>query len=179
MPVPLRTDFHADELRAVARKAKDGPQARRLLALAAIYDGATRTDAARIGGVTVQIVRDWVMKFNAHGPEGLVNRKPPGQPSKLTDTYRAALQAIVEQGPIPAIHGVVRWRLVDWIAWIWEEFRISIAKQTLSRELRALGYRKLSARPRHHAKNEAAVSAFKKVSPPVWRKSRTRLAANP
>ncbi len=179
MPVPLRTDFDADELRAVARKAKDGPQARRLLALAAIYDGATRTDAARIGGVTVQIVRDWVMKFNAHGPEGLVNRKPPGQPSKLTDTHRAALQAIVEQGPIPAIHGVVRWRLVDLIAWIWEEFRISIAKQTLSRELRALGYRKLSARPRHHAKNEAAVSAFKKVSPPVWRKSRTRRAANP
>ena len=179
MPVPLRTDFHADELRAVARKAKDGPQSRRLLALAAIYDGATRTDAARIGGVTVQIVRDWVMKFNAHGPEGLVNRKPPGQPSKLTDTHRAALQAIVEQGPIPAIHGVVRWRLVDLIAWIWEEFRISIAKQTLSRELRALGYRKLSARARHHAKNEAAVSAFKKVSPPVWRRSRTRRAANP
>ena len=72
-----------------------------LLALAAIYDGATRTEAARIGGVTVQIVRDWVVKFNAHGPEGLVNRKPPGQPSKLTDAHRAALQAIIEQGPDP------------------------------------------------------------------------------
>jgi transposase len=107
MPVPLRTDFDAKALRAIARTTKDGPQARRLLALAAIYDGATRTAAARIGGVTVQIVRDWVVKFNAHGPEGLVNRKPPGQPSKLTDAHRAALQAIVEQGPIPAIHGVV------------------------------------------------------------------------
>ena len=131
MPVPLRTDFDADALRAIARTTKDGPQARRLLALAAIYDGATRTEAARIGGVTVQIVRDWVVKFNAHGPEGLVNRKPPGQPSKLTDTHRAALQAIVEQGPIPAIHGVVRWRLIDLIQWVWEEFRLSIAKQTL------------------------------------------------
>jgi transposase len=180
MPVPLRTDFDAAALRALARQTKDGPQARRLLALAVIYDGATRTEAARIGGVTVQIVRDWVVKFNAHGPDGLVNRKPPGQPSKLTDTHRAALQAIVEQGPIPAVHGVVRWRLVDLIAWLWEEFRITIAKQTLSRELRAMNYRKLSARPRHHAKNEAAVAAFKKTSPPVWRRSRKpRLAASP
>src|SRR4051795_4706715 len=168
MPVPLRTDFDAHALRAIARATKDGPQARRLLALAAIYEGATRTEAARIGGGTVQIVRDWVVKFNAHGPEGLINRKPPGQPSKLTDTHRAALQAIVEQGPIPAIHGVVRWRLIDLIQWVWEEFRITISKQTLSRELRALGYRKLSARPRHHAKNEAAVAAFKKLDRQSW-----------
>ena len=88
MPVPLRTDFDAAALRAIARQTKDGPQARRLLTLAAIYEGATRTEAARIGGVTVQIVRDWVVKFNAHGPDGLVNRKPPGQPSKLTDAHR-------------------------------------------------------------------------------------------
>ncbi len=179
MPVPLRSDFEADALRVIARKTKDGPQARRLLALAAIYDGETRAEAGRLGGVTVQIVRDWVVKFNAHGPEGLINRKPPGQPSKLTDAHRAALQAIVEQGPILAIHGVVRWRLVDLIQWIWEEFRITLAKQTLSRELRALGYRKLSARPRHHAKSEAAVAAFKKTSPPAWRRSPRRSAASP
>src|SRR3954453_8404310 len=113
MPVPLRTDFNAAALRTIARQTKDGPQARRLLALAAIYEGASRTEAARIGGVTGQIVRDWGMKFNALGPEGLVNRKPPGQPSKLTDAHRAALVARVDEGPIPAIHGVVRWRLVD------------------------------------------------------------------
>ena len=65
-----------------------------------------------------------------------------------------------EQGPIPAIHGVVRWRLVDLIAWLWEEFRLSISQQTLSRELRALGYRKLSARPRHYVQNEHAADAF-------------------
>ena len=180
MPVPLRTDFDADGLRAMARTTKDGPQARRLLALAAIYEGASRTEAARIGGVTVQIIRDWVVTFNAHGPQGLINRKPPGQPAKLTDAHRAALQAIIEQGPIPAIHGVVRWRLIDLIPWVWEAFRITIAKQTLSRELRAMNDRKLSARPRHHAKNEAAVAAFKKTSPPVWRRSRKpRLAASP
>src|SRR5215212_18256 len=88
MPVPLRTDFDAKALRAIARTTKDGPQARRLLALAAIYEGATRTAAARLGGVTVQIVRDWVVKFNAHGPAGLINRKPPGQPAK--ETHRRA-----------------------------------------------------------------------------------------
>ena len=179
MPVPLRTDFDADALCAIARQTKDGPQARRLLALAAIYDGATRTAAARIGGVTGQIVRDWVGKFNAPGPDGLINRKPPGQPSKLTDAHRAALMARVDAGPIPAVHGVVRWRLIDLIQGLWEEFRITLAKQTLSRALRAMNDRKLSARPRHHAKSEAAVAALKKTSPPAWRRSGRRWAASP
>ncbi|NIJ60345.1 transposase [Pseudochelatococcus lubricantis] len=68
MPIPLRADFDAPLMRAIARRCKDGPQTRRLLALAAIYEGARRGEAARIGGVTVQIVRDWVLKFNALGP---------------------------------------------------------------------------------------------------------------
>ena len=66
----LRGDFDATRLRAIAKQANDGPQARRLLPLASIYEGATRTEAAKTGGVTLQIVRDWVLKFNAHGPEG-------------------------------------------------------------------------------------------------------------
>jgi transposase len=178
MPIPLRSDFDAAALRGFARRSKDAPQARRLLALAAIYEGASRTEAARIGGVTRQIVRDWVVKFNAHGPEGLIDRKPPGPPSRLTDAHRTALMARIDDGPIPSVHGVVRWRLVDLIAWLWEDFRITISKQTLSREVRTLGYRKLSARPRHHAKSEAEVSAFKKPSPPVWRQSRAGQATS-
>ncbi|SDE14480.1 helix-turn-helix domain-containing protein, partial [Belnapia rosea] len=79
MPIPLRADFDAAGLRAAARRTKDAAQARRLLALAAVYDGVSRTEAARIGGVTVQIVRDWVVRFNAQGPTGLVDRKAPGQ----------------------------------------------------------------------------------------------------
>jgi transposase len=172
MPIPLRSDFNASQLRVLARKTKNAPQARRLLALAAIYEGASRTEAARIGGVTLQIVRDWVLKFNAQGPEGLIDRKPPGQPSRLTDALRSALAAITESGPIPAVHGVVRWRLVDLIQWLWDEHRVAISKQTLSREVRALGYRKLSARPRHHAKSEQAVAVFKKNFPRIWRRSR-------
>jgi transposase len=177
MPIPLRSDFDAAQLRGVARRTKDAPQARRLLALAAIYEGATRTQAAAIGGVTLQIVRDWVVKFNAHGPDGLIDRKAPGQPSRLNDTHRAALAAMIESGPMPAVHGIVRWRLIDLCQWLFEEFRITVAKQTLSRELRGMGYRKLSARPRHHAQAEGAVEDFKKASPLAWTRSRGRRAS--
>jgi transposase len=177
MPIALRGDYDSTRLRSIARKTKDAPQARRLLALAAIYDGATRTEAAKIGNVTLQIVRDWVVKFNAAGPDGLINRKAPGQPSRLNAEQRAAIMKMVESGPIPAAHGVVRWRLVDLCQWIWEEFRVIVAKQTLSRELRAMGYRKLSARPRHHAQAEGAIADFKKHSPRVWRRSPARRAS--
>ena len=172
----MRADFDATKLRAAASKAKDAAGAA-LLALAAVYDGATRTEAAKIGGVTLQIVRDWVVKFNAHGPDGLIDRKAPGQPSLLNDTHRAALAAMIESGPIPAVHGVVRWRLVDLCQWIFEEFRVTIAKQTLSRELRAMGYRKLSARPRHHAQAEGAIEDFKKDFPRAWKRSRAKRAS--
>ena len=177
MPVTLRTDFDAKKVRAAAKGSKDGRQARRLLTLAAIYDGATRVAAAEIGAVTLQIIRDWVIKFNAHGPEGLIDRKHTGRPSRLNDTHRAALAAMVESGPIPAIHGVVRWRIVDLRQWMFEEFRIVIAEQTLSRELRALGYRKISARPRHHAQADGAIEEYKKTSPRDWMTSRARGAS--
>src|SRR5258708_13379015 len=166
MPIPLRADFDAQMVRSSARRSKDGPQARRVLALAAIYEGATRTQAARIGGVTLQIVRDWVLKFNAQGPEGLIDRKPPGQPSRLNDTHRAALAAIIASGPIPAVHGVVRWRVVGLCQWVFEEFRVVAPKQTLSRQLRAMGYRKLSAPPPPHAPASAPTRPFKNPSPP-------------
>jgi len=179
MPIPLRADFDAQMVRSAAKRSKDGPQARRLLALAATYEGATRTEAARIGGVTLQIIRDWVLKFNAHGPEGLIDRKPPGQPARLNDMHRATLTAMVESGPIPAVHGVVRWRIVDLCQWIFEEFRVVVSKQTLSRELRAMGYRKLSARPRPHAQAEGAIDSFKKASPLAWTRSPAKKACLP
>ena len=78
----------------------------------------------------------------------------------------------MESGPIPAIHGVVRWRLRDLAWWIFEEFDISLDETTVGRELRNLGYRKLSARPQHHAQNEAALETFKKTFPPNWQRSR-------
>jgi transposase len=177
--VGVRDDYDAGAVRAAAKRSKNGPQARRLLALAAIYDGATRSETARIGGVGLQVVRDWVLKFNAQGPDGLIDRKAPGQPPRLNETHRAALAAILESGPIPAVHGVVRWRIVDLCQWIFEEFRVVVAEQTLSRVLRAMGYRKLSARPRHHAQAEGAIEDFKKVSRPAWERSGARRASIP
>jgi transposase len=176
--IDLRSDFDADGLRRLARASKDGRQVRRLLALAAIYDGGRRSEAARIGGVGLQIVRDWVVRFNERGPDGLIDgpdglidSKAPGAPSLLSPEQRQALIRIVESGPIPASHGVVRWRLIDLAQWIWDEFRLSISKQTLSRELRGSGYRKLTARPRHHAQDVDAIPAFKKASQPKWQQS--------
>jgi transposase len=177
-PVPLRPDFDAAALRTLAKQSCDPDRTRRLLALATIYDGQPRSEAARIGCVTLQSVRDWVVRFNAQGPAGLINGKAPGRRAILNQTQRAALQAIVEQGPMAALHGVVRWRRVDLIQGLWEEVRITISQQTLSRDLRALGYRKLSARPRPYAKNEPAADAFKKTSPPPWRRSLRRSAVS-
>ena len=157
-------------LRMLARRSRDPDQTRRLLALAEIYDGGSRPDAARIGGVGVQIVRDWVVRFNAKGPDGLLTGKAPGAPSILDGRQRQALRQVVEDGPIPALHGVVRWRLIDLAQWLFEEFRVSISKPTLSRELRHMGFRKLSARPRHHAQDEEAAAAFKKTFSPLWRR---------
>jgi transposase len=178
MTISLRDDFAAVALRVAAKRTKDAAQARRLLSLAAVYDGSTRTEAAAIGGVTLQIVRDWVLKFNADGPDGLIDRKAPGQPPRLTDAHRTALATVLESGPTPAVHGVVRWRIIDLCQWLWEEFRVTVAKPTLSRELRAMGLRKLSARPRHHAQAEGAIDLFKTPSPPCWMRSRAKRASN-
>jgi transposase len=169
--ITLRSDYEADGLRRLAKCSKDADQSRRLLALAAIYDGVKRKDAARIGDVSPQVIRDWVLRFNAGGPPGLIDPKAPGKPPKLDDSQRQALAAIVEAGPIPAIHGVVRWRLSDLRQWIWQEFGISMDETTVSRELKGMNFVKLTARPRHHAQNELLLDDFKKTSPPVWRKS--------
>ena len=169
--VSLRDDYDGQSLRKLARHSKHANQSRRLLALAEIYDGGKRSDAARIGGVTLQIVRDWVLRFNAEGPTGLIDKARSGAPSKLNDDQRKALAAIVEQGPIPAIHGVVRWRRKDLARWIYEEYGISLEESSVGRELRALGFAKLSARPRHRGQNQFAMDEFKKTSQPSWQKS--------
>ena len=163
--VPLRKDFDAGQLRGLAQRSRDGAQNRRLLALAVIYDGHRRSDAARFAGVGLQIVRDWVLRFNAAGPEGLKDRKASGPPRKLSEEQRAALAAMVESGLDPAVHGVVRWRHCDLAAWLKERFGVSLAETTVGRELRRMGYAKLSARPRHYAQDRDALEAFKKSSP--------------
>src|SRR5216684_8826005 len=111
--IGVRGDYDAAQLRELAKRSEDANQTRRLLALAAIYDDGSRSEAAKLGGVGLQTVRDWVLAFNAEGPLGLVNGKAPGNAALLSDTHRQALLEFVESGPIPAAHGVVRWRLID------------------------------------------------------------------
>jgi len=177
--VALREDFDGPSLRRLAKSSRDAGQSRRLLALSVIYDGGKRVDAARVGDVGLQVIRDWVLRFNAKGPDGLIDGKATGQPAKLNDAQRQALARIVEEGPIPAIHGVVRWRRKDLALWIFEEFRISLEESSVGRELRALGFRKISARPRHKGQNEFAVEDFKKTSRPRWKRSATTLRPTP
>lgn len=88
----------------------------------------------------MQIVRDWVAKLNAHGPAGLIDRRSGGTPPILTDEHRRALAVAIEDGPIPAVHGVVRWRVIDMCQWLWDGYAVQVAKQTRSREPRGMGY---------------------------------------
>jgi transposase len=176
----LRTDFDGSQLRQMARRGKDANQARRLLALAEIYDGSSRSRAAQVGGVGRQIVRDWVERFNTRGPEGLIDGKAPGNRPKLNDAQRKALVEIVEKGPTLDEDGVVRWRLIDLVKWLKDQFDVTLDETNVSRELKKLGYVKLSARPRHHAQDHAALEAFKKgASQPNWQQSARRSRKEP
>jgi transposase len=114
----LRSDYDGVTLRRLAKASKSADQTRRLSALAAIYDGSWRVEAADLASVTRQIVRDWVERVNAEGPDGLIARKQPGMPRRLNDEHRAALlaKAADDDGPTPWRDGVVRWRLVDLVA---------------------------------------------------------------
>lgn len=138
-----------------------GPTLRRL-ALAGIYDGGRRGDAARIGGVGLQIVRDWVVRFNARGPDGLDDGNAPGQRAKFNDAQRDALVDIVESGPILAIQGVMRCRLIELAQWLYAEFGVLPDETSIGRVLKKRRSAELSARPRHHAQNELVMEDLKK-----------------
>ena len=167
--IPLREDFDADGVRSVAARCADGNQARRLLSIAAVYDGMSRSAAARVGGMDRQSLRDWVHRFNEEGPDGLVNRPLPGASPKLTPAQLAALAAVVESGPDPAVAGVVRWRRIDLKAWIEAQFGVVYHERSVSRLLKAIGFSHISARPRHPAQDAEVLADFKKTSGAVWR----------
>jgi putative transposase len=165
--IAVRDDFDADELRMLARTVKDASQARRLLAIAAVYDGMDREEAARIGGMERQTLRDWVRRFNEHGPDGLINIKPPGRPCRLSAEQKEALRELVEAGPDPEQDGVARWRCVDLKRVLGERFGIDLSEVRLGGILKELGFSHISARPRHPTQDPQAIAAFKKTSP-LW-----------
>ena len=173
--IAVRTAFSSQKLRRLATLVRDAAQARRLLAIAAVLDGAARGEAAKIGGMDRQTLRDWVIRFNDQGPDGLINKSSPGAPGKLSKEHKAFLARLVEEGPIPAIHGVVRWRACDLIMRLHEEFGISVSDDTVYRALRELGFSHVSARPKAYKQDPEAVEAFKKTFAPAWRRSAVSL----
>lgn len=163
--VSLRTDFSAADLRRLATKAESAPQSRRLLSLAAILDGMSRTDAARIGGMDRQTLRDWVDRFNEAGVDGLKNDRRRGRPSALSAGQREALAAIVEAGPDLEKDGMVRWRRADVQRVIAERFSIRFCERYVGTVLKQLGFSHISARPVHPGQDAEVMEAFKKTSP--------------
>src|SRR5215216_7406649 len=139
--VSLRGDYSAAELRGLAAATKNANQSRRLLSLAAVLDGMNRTEAARIGGMDRQTLRDWVHRFNEYGPDGLKDTWSKGNPPRLSPEQQAELAQLVETGPDRAVHGVVRWRRVDLQRLIAERFGVAYHERTIGKILHQLGFR--------------------------------------
>ena len=163
--VKLGEDFSAEALRRLAKRSKDSNQSRRLLSLAAIRAGKDRSEAAKIGGMDRQTLRDWVHRFNALGRDGLIDNWMGGPKPHLSADQLAELAQIVETGPEPRIEGVVRWRRVDLKRVISERFGVAFHERYVGKLLKKLGFSHMSARPRHPAQNERVVETFKKTSP--------------
>jgi len=171
-----RLDLTAGELRKTARKEKDSTVARRILALALVLEGSERKTAAESCGMDRQTLRDWVHRYNAEGLAGLRSRRPMGPRSRLTTEQQAELAALVEAGPDPEQHGVVRWRRVDLRDELERRFGVKLHERSVGKVLAKLGYRRLSVRPRHPQADEAAQEAFKKT---LLRPSRQRSPLTP
>jgi transposase len=163
--VTLRTDYSTVELRRLAAAGKNANQSRRLLSLAAVLDGMSRSEAARIGGMDRQTLRDWVHRFNADGPDGLRDGWSKGPEPRLSAEQRAEIADLVETGPDRAVHGVVRWRRIDLQRVIRERFGVAYHERTVGKLLKALGFSHISARPRHPAQDPRTIEAFKKTGP--------------
>jgi len=165
MPVAItRRDFSAAALRGEAARCRDGNQARRALAIALALDGWPRGEAAACG-MDRQTLRDWVHRYNAEGLAGLVDRRSPGRPPRLSARQTAELAELVERGPDPGEAGVVRWRRIDLKELIAERYEVDYHPRSVGKLLHRLGFSHVSARPRHPRADVEAQAAFKKTSP--------------
>jgi transposase len=162
--IAITGDWTAAELRRLAAASRHANQSRRLLSLAAVLDGMNRTEAARIGGMDRQTLRDWVHRLNEQGPEGLKDDLARPRPRRLTAAQQAELAAIVETGPDRAVHGVVRWRRVDLKALVAARFGVTYHERTIGKLLKEMGFSHVSARPRHPKQDGEVIQAFKKTS---------------
>lgn len=161
-----RTELDARGLRAAAARSKDTAASRRMLALALVLEGCSRTEAARAAGMDRQTLRDWVHRFNEQGLAGLTNRANPGAPPrKLTVEQEAAVAEWVRQGPKLEQHKVIRWRLVDLRDEIARRFDVQLHERTIGKLMARLNFSRVSVRPKHPEQDAAAQAAHEKTSP--------------
>jgi transposase len=159
-------DHTSAELRRLMSKEKYGAVVRRLLALALILEGKSRTEAAAESGMERQTLRDWVHRYNAEGVAGLSSRVGPGPTPLLIEAQMVELKALVVDGPDLATDQVVRWRCIDLRDKIEQRFSVKVHKRTVAKWLRLLELTRLQPRPFHPRKDAEAQAAFKKTSPP-------------
>lgn len=162
-----RQDHTATGLRRAAARTDDANAARRMLALAHVMDGLSRSEAASLCGMDRQTLRDWVHRYNSDGLAGLSDRVSAGPPPRLSPGQEAEVAELVRRGPDLAEHGVVRWRRIDLAHLIETRFAVTLAERSVGAMLRRLGFRRLSVRPRHPRQDVAAQEAHKKTLP-IW-----------
>lgn len=168
-----RTELDAAGLRRAASQSRDADAARRMLALALVQEGRTRTEAARLCGMDRQTLRDWVHRYNEQGLPGLSDRLPPGAKPRLSPEQIEQVAQLVREGPTFSEHGVVRWRRIDLSRVIQQWFGVHLAERSVGALLRRLAFRRLSARPRHPGHDVDAQQAHKKTLP-TWSPPRSR-----
>jgi len=162
-----RTDHDAVGLRGLASQEKDAQVARRLLALALVMEGFSRSDAARAAGMERQTLRDWVHRYNDRGVAGLSDRRHAGGAGpKLSAEEREQVASWVRRGPELAEDGVVRWRLSDLRRRILDRFFVFLDERRVGRMLKALRFSHVSARPHHPQADAEAQRAHKKLRRP-------------
>ena len=160
-----RNEHSASELRMAASQTRDGATARRILALALVMEGSSRSAAARSCGMDRQTLRDWVHRYNEGGIPALADQPHRGRPPLLSAEQMAELKALVLKGPEPERDGVVRWRCVDLRDEIARRFAVELHERSVGKLLRRLGLVRLQPRPYHPKKDADAQEAFKKTLP--------------
>ncbi len=161
-----RDDLDAAGLRRAARRSCDVAGARRMLALALVLEGTSRTEAAQAAGMDRQTLRDSVHRHNEEGLAGLTDRHGEVGPKRLLSPEQEAwVVELVRRGPDLARHGVVRWRRIDLARAIKAAFGVVLAECRISTVLHRLGFRRLAARPRHPDHDAAAQASFRTTSP--------------
>lgn len=167
MPVlEIRKDRTPAVLRRLAKSESDARVARRLLAIANALSGMSRRDAAEAAGMDRQALRDWVIRYNERGLEGLHDRWGSGRPSRLTAEEAAKLAEIITRGPDPETDGLSAYTLEDIVRISKEQFGKAFHPASMSRVVRRLGFSRQKTRASHPLKDPAAAEAFKK-SPAV------------